>query len=232
MNWPIEQIYRQIDENLTTTGQCVVVAPPGAGKSTLLPLHLLEQLTGMILLVEPRRVAARAVATRMASLLGENVGQTVGYAMRMERKQSAQTRILVVTEGLFSRKILDDPELGGVSAVLFDEFHERSLDADFGLALALDVRAALRPDLKLIVMSATLDGARVATLMGNAPIFEAQGQQFEVEIRYQPMKPNERLEQAMARTIAQNLPLTTGTILAFLPGQREIERTAGRKNWR
>jgi len=226
MNWPIEQIYGQIDDDLASTGQCVVVAPPGAGKSTLLPLHLLDKVAGMILLVEPRRVAARAVARRMAALLDQEVGQTIGYAMRMERKQSAQTRILVVTEGIFSRRILDDPELGGVGAVLFDEFHERSLDADFGLGLALDVRSALRPDLKLIVMSATLDGARIAKLMGDAPIIQARGKQFEVEIRYRPLKSEEKLEQAMARTIAQILPQESGNILVFLPGQREIERTA------
>jgi len=226
MNWPIEQIYQQLDEALVQQGQCIIVAPPGAGKSTLLPLHLLQQIKeGLIILVEPRRVAARAVARRMASLLGEEVGHTIGYAMRLEHKQSHQTRILVVTEGVFSHRLLDDPELNGVAAVLFDEFHERSLDADFGLALALDVRTALRPDLQLIVMSATLDAARVAKLMGDAPLIEAQGRQFDVDIHYQPLVADEPLEQAMTRTILQTLAQMRGNILAFLPGQKEIEHT-------
>jgi len=259
MNLPITQIYGQLDKILAKQGQCVIIAPPGAGKSTLLPLHLLEQVKGMILLVEPRRIAARSVARRMAELLGEEVGKTVGYAMRMEHKQSKKTRILVVTEGVFSHRLLDNPTLDNVDVVLFDEFHERSLDGDFGLALALDVREALRPDLKLIVMSATLerlpksgnrfldkkrgkneksepltasikientlDGARVAKLMGDAPTIQALGQQFEVDIRYQPPSPQDRLEQAMARVIVQTLAQENGNILAFLPGRQEIERT-------
>ena len=134
--------------------------------------------SGKILLLEPRRLAARAAARRMAALLGEEVGGTVGYAMRMESRQSARTRILVVTEGVLARMILDDPELPGVAAVLFDEFHERSLDGDFGLALALDVQGALRPDLRLLVMSATLDGARVAGLLGGAPVHRERGPQL------------------------------------------------------
>jgi len=226
MNLPIEQIYPQLDEILRNQGQCVIVAPPGAGKSTLLPLHLLNIVSDLIILIEPRRVAARAVARRMADILGEAVGKTVGYAMRMERKQSSHTRILVVTEGIFTHMLLDDPELKGVSAILFDEFHERSLDADFGLALALDVRSALRPDLQLIIMSATLDTAKLAQLMGNAPLLEAQGRQFDVEIRYQSFDAHQRLEQAMAATIMRTLAQEHGNILAFLPGQKEIERTA------
>jgi len=226
MNWPIEQIYQQLDEVLLNQGQCVIVAPPGAGKSTLLPLHLLGVIDqGMIILVEPRRVAARAVARRLASLLGEEVGQTVGYAMRLERKQNRQTRLLVVTEGIFTHMLLENPELNNISAVLFDEFHERSLDADFGLALALDVRGGLRPDLKLIVMSATLDGARVANLMGDALVLETQGRQFEVEIRYRPLAPEEQLEPALSKIIMQILAQEHGNILVFLPGQKEIEHT-------
>ena len=162
----------------------------------------------------------------MASLLGEEVGATVGYRMRLENKVSAKTRILVVTEGVFARMILDDPDLKDIAAVLFDEFHERSLDADFGLALALDVQAALRPDLKLLVMSATLDGARVRTsARTDAPVLESKGRSFPIDIRYRARNPDERIEDAMAKAIRDTLADETGSILAFLPGQREIERT-------
>jgi len=224
---PVTEAFPAIDDALVKTGQAVLVAPPGAGKSTLLPLHLLRAAwrgEGQILLLEPRRLAARAVARRMASLLGEKVGQTVGYRMRMEQAVSAQTRIMVITEGVFVRMVLDDPALEGIAAVIFDEFHERSLDADFGLALALDVRGALRPDLRLLVMSATLDGARVAALMNNAPVITSTGRSFPVEVRYQPRKADERIEDAVAAAVRQALAREKGSILAFLPGQREIER--------
>src|SRR5690606_18867457 len=167
------------------------------------PLHFLNASwcgNGMIVLHEPRRLAARAAARSMAELLGEEPGKTVGYRMRLESKMSTKTKILVVTEGVFARMILDDPTLEGIATVLFDEFHERSLDADFGLALALDVQAALRDDLRIIVMSATLDGARVASLLGNAPIIESAGRAFPVELRYKDRKPDERVEDAVART--------------------------------
>lgn len=164
----------------------------------------------------------------MAALLGEAVGETVGYRMRLDTKISARTRIEVVTEGVFTRMILDDPELSGVAAVLFDEFHERSLDADLGLALALDVRGALREDLRILVMSATLDGARIASLMGDAPVIESQGRAFPVEIRHQPRDPAERIEDAMAQAILSAHRDEEGSILAFLPGQAEILRTAER----
>ncbi|MGB3834962.1 MAG: ATP-dependent helicase HrpB, partial [Mesorhizobium sp.] len=167
-------------------------------------------------------------ARRMAALLGEEPGGTVGYAMRMENRTSARTRILVVTEGVLARMILDDPELPGVSAVIFDEFHERSLDGDFSLALALDVQGALRPDLRLLVMSATLDGARVSKLLSGAPVIESEGRSFPVEIRNQERAPGEPVEDAMAKTIRDALADEQGSVLAFLPGQREIERTAGR----
>ncbi|EJN05138.1 ATP-dependent helicase HrpB [Phyllobacterium sp. YR531] len=226
---PVTEIFPALDNALITGNSVVLVAPPGAGKTTLIPLHLLNtpwRGDGMIILLEPRRLAARAAASRMASLLGEEVGATVGYRMRLENKVSAKTRILVVTEGVFARMILDDPDLKDVSVVLFDEFHERSLDADFGLALALDVQAALRPDLKLLVMSATLDGARVAKLLGDAPVLESKGRSFPIDVRYRERKPDERIEDAMARAIRDTLADETGSILAFLPGQREIERTA------
>ncbi|SFI67175.1 ATP-dependent helicase HrpB [Phyllobacterium sp. CL33Tsu] len=225
---PVTEILPALDDALAHGIAAVLVAPPGAGKTTLVPLHLLGASwrgDGTIVLLEPRRLAARAAANRMASLLGESVGQTVGYRMRLENKVSAKTRILVVTEGVFARMILDDPGLSGISVVLFDEFHERSLDADFGLALALDVQAALRPDLKLLVMSATLDGARVAKLLGSAPVLESKGRSFPVDIRYRERKPDEKIEDAMARAVRDTLAGESGSILAFLPGQREIERT-------
>ncbi|MEJ5018264.1 ATP-dependent helicase HrpB [Ochrobactrum vermis] len=225
---PVTRILPQLDEALAHHASAVLVAPPGAGKTTLVPIHMLNatwRKDGMIVLLEPRRLAARAAARRMAQLLGEEPGETVGYRMRLESKVSAKTKILVVTEGVFARMILDDPDLKGVAAVLFDEFHERSLDADFGLALALDVQAALRDDLKILVMSATLDGARVAALLGDAPVIESEGRAFPVDIRYRERKADERVEDAMARSIRDALADETGSILAFLPGQGEIERT-------
>ncbi|SBW15148.1 ATP-dependent helicase HrpB [Brucella sp. 10RB9215] len=226
---PVTRILPQLDEALAHHASAVLVAPPSAGKTTLVPLHMLGadwRGEGVIVLLEPRRLAARAAARRMAQLLGEEPGETVGYRMRLESKVSAKTRILVVTEGVFARMILDDPDLKGVAAVLFDEFHERSLDADFGLALALDVQAALRDDLKILVMSATLDGARVASLLGDAPVIESEGRAYPVGIRYRDRKADERIEDAMARAIRDALVDETGSILAFLPGQGEIERTA------
>ncbi len=226
---PVTHILPQLDDALKTHASAVLVAPPGAGKTTLVPIHLLNapwRGDGMIVLLEPRRLAARASARRMAQLLDEEIGETVGYRMRLESKVSAKTKILVVTEGVFARMILDDPDLKGVAAVLFDEFHERSLDADFGLALALDVQAALRDDLKILVMSATLDGARVAQLLGDAPVIESEGRAFPVDIRYRARQADERIEDAMVRAIRDALADETGSILAFLPGQGEIERTA------
>jgi len=206
----------------------VLVAPPGAGKTTLVPLALLDEewsQSGTILLLEPRRLAARASARRMASLLGEEPGATVGYAMRMERKTSAATRILVVTEGILARMIIEDPSLEGISAVIFDEFHERSLDGDFALALTLDVMGALRPDLRLLVMSATLDGARVSSLLGDAPVLESEGRSYPVDIRYVERAPTETMETAVASAVRSLIRDESGSILAFLPGQREIART-------
>lgn len=228
---PVSAALPRLGEALSVGNKAVLVAPPGAGKTTLVPLSLLDAGwlgAGKIVLLEPRRLAARAAARRMAALLGEEPGATVGYAMRMENRTSARTRILVVTEGVLSRMILDDPELPGVSAVIFDEFHERSLDGDFGLALALDVQGALRPDLRLLVMSATLDGARVARLLGDAPVVESEGRAFPVAIRYEERPAGTAIEDAMALAIRGALANETGSILAFLPGQREIERTAER----
>ncbi|EKF44474.1 DEAD/DEAH box helicase [Nitratireductor indicus C115] len=228
---PVTEVLPVLQRALEERGKAVLVAPPGAGKTTLVPLALLDAdwaSTGRIVLLEPRRLAARAAARRMAALLGEEPGETVGYAMRMERRLSPRTRILVVTEGVLARMIVEDPELSGISAVLFDEFHERSLDGDFALALALDAQAALRPDLRLLVMSATLDGARVASLLGDAPVIESEGRSFPVETRYRERPAQEPIEDAMARAIREVLAEEEGSVLAFLPGQREIERTAER----
>ena len=184
---PVSAVLPALSEALGRGNSAVLVAPPGAGKTTLVPLALLDAPwlgDGKIVLLEPRRLAARAAARRMAQLARRGAGATVGYAMRMENRTSAKTRIVVVTEGVLARMILDDPELPGVSAVIFDEFHERSLDGDFGLALALDVQGALRPDLRLLVMSATLDGARVAKLLSGAPVIESEGRAFPVDVRY------------------------------------------------
>ncbi|PSJ62224.1 ATP-dependent helicase HrpB [Pseudaminobacter soli (ex Li et al. 2025)] len=228
---PVTAVLPLLADALAAKSSAVLVAPPGAGKTTLVPLALLEAPwlgDGKILLLEPRRLAARAAARRMAQLLGEEPGGTVGYAMRMESKQSARTRVLVVTEGILARMILDDPELTGISAVIFDEFHERSLDGDFGLALALDVQGALRPELRLLVMSATLDGARVASLLGDVPVIESEGRSFPIDIRYQERPAGTPIEDAMAKAVREALADEPGSVLAFLPGQREIERTRER----
>src|SRR6266436_6407490 len=205
-----------------------MVAPPGAGKTTRVPLALLDApwLNGKkIIMLEPRRIAARASAERMAKTLGERAGETVGYRVRFGSKISRATRIEVVTEGIFSRQILDDPELNGVAAVLFDEFHERSLDADLGLALARDAQTGLREDLRILVMSATLDGARVAKLLGDAPVIASEGRAFPVETRYLGKKADAPLERQMADAIAMALRADPGSVLAFLPGAAEIRRT-------
>ncbi len=228
---PVTAVLADLAAALDKGNKAVLVAPPGAGKTTLVPLALLEagwRNSGTIVLLEPRRLAARAAARRMASLLGEEPGGVVGYAMRMEKRVSERTRILVVTEGVLARMILDDSELPGVRAVIFDEFHERSLDGDFGLALALDVQGALRPDLRLLVMSATLDGARVAKLLEGAPVIKSEGRSFPIDIRYQERPAGTPVEDAMAAATRAALAEETGSVLAFLPGQREIERTAER----
>jgi ATP-dependent helicase HrpB len=209
----------------------VLIAPPGAGKTTLVPLALLDASwrgDRKLLLLEPRRLVARAAARRMASLIGEEAGETVGYLMRMDRRMSAKTRIVVVTEGVLARMIVDDPEMRDYAAILFDEFHERSLDGDFGLALSLDIQEALRPDLRLVVMSATLEGARMAKLLGDAPVIESEGRAWPVEIRYEERPRDMPVEQAVAAALRKALASEPGSILAFLPGQREIERTAER----
>ena len=225
---PIDAVLDELSDTLARTNAAVLVAPPGAGKTTRVPLALLDAPwlgDRKIIVLEPRRIAARASADRMAKSLGERAGETVGYRVRFGSKVSRATRIEVVTEGIFSRQILDDPELSDVAAVLFDEFHERSLDADLGLALARDAQTGLREDLRLLVMSATLDGARVAKLLGNAPVVASEGRAFPVETRYLGRKPDAPLERQMADAIAAALRADPGSVLAFLPGAAEIRRT-------
>jgi len=225
---PIDAVLDELTRTLEGHTSAVLVAPPGAGKTTRVPLVLLDTAWAentKIIVLEPRRIAARASAERMAHTLSERVGETVGYRVRFGSKVSRATRIEVVTEGIFSRQILDDPELSDVAAVLFDEFHERSLDADLGLALARDVQTGLREDLRILVMSATLDGARVARLIGEAPVIESRGRAFAVETRYLGRKPDAPLERQMADAIATALRADPGSVLAFLPGAAEIRRT-------
>lgn len=206
----------------------VLQAPPGAGKTTLVPLDLLARgiVRGRILMLEPRRLAARAAAERMAETLGELVGATVGYRIRGEARVSALTRIEVVTEGILTRMIQSDPELSGVGLVIFDEFHERSLNADLGLALCLEVRGALRPELRLLVMSATLEAGPVAALMGGAPVVTSGGRAFRVQTRWLPRPPDAsmRLEAVVAGAVRAALQETEGGLLVFLPGEGEIRR--------
>jgi ATP-dependent helicase HrpB len=227
---PIDDVLPHISNSLATHASAVLVAPTGAGKTTRVPLALLDEpwaQAGKIILLEPRRLAARAAADRMAATLGESVGETIGLRVRLMSRISAKTRIEVVTEGVLARMILDDPGLEGVAAVLFDEFHERSLDADFGLALALDVQANLRSDLRILVMSATLDGARVASLLGaDVPLIESQGRAFPVETFYLGRDPREPIEAAILRAVLKALSAERGSMLVFLPGQAEIMRVA------
>lgn len=228
---PIHAVLEPLKVALAQTSAVVLAAPPGAGKTTVVPLALLDQPWlggGRILVLEPRRLAARAAADRMAASLGQKAGGTVGYRTRLQSRIGPDTRIEVVTEGVFTRMILDDPGLEGVGAVLFDEFHERSLDADLGLALARDSQTVLRDDLRLLVMSATLDIAGVSKLLDGAPVIEAEGRMFPVETRYLGRNPVERFEDATAKAVMQALHDETGSILVFLPGQGEIHRTVQR----
>ena len=225
---PIDDALPRLLEALRGREAAVLVAPPGAGKTTRVPLVLLDEAWASgkkILLLEPRRLAARAAAARMAATLGEQVGDTVGLRVRFGSKISKKTRIEVVTEGVFTRLVLDDPSLDGIAAVLFDEFHERSLDADLDLALARDVQQGLRDELKVLVMSATLDGARVAALIGDAPVVESEGRAFPVETRYLGRDPRERIERQVADAAKRALRADTGSLLVFLPGAGEIRRT-------
>lgn len=227
---PIHAVLPDLLRTLRDRTSAVLVAPPGAGKTTAVAPALLAEpwVAGEILLLSPRRIAARAAAERMAATAGEPVGQTFGYATRMDTKRSAATRVTVMTEGIFVARIQADPELAGVSAVLFDEVHERSLDSDFGLALALDAQAALRPDLRILAMSATLDGERFAALMDDAPVIESEGRSYPLDLRHIGRNAESRIEDSVAAAIRRALGEAEGGILAFLPGVAEIERTAER----
>jgi ATP-dependent helicase HrpB len=225
---PITPILPSLTKALAGHANVILSAEPGAGKTTRVPLALLEEawLKGRkIVMLEPRRLAARAAASRMAQSLNEAVGETVGYAVRRERKISAATRIEVVTEGILIRQLQTDPALLDVGLLIFDEFHERSLDGDLGLALALDVQAGLREDLKILVMSATLDEARLSHHLGAAPVISAPGRSFPVETRYGERPERMLLPRDMARTILRCVDEAKGGILAFLPGEAEIRRT-------
>src|ERR1700733_4960197 len=216
---PIDAVLPELAGALRVTNAAVLVAPPGAGKTTKVPLVLAKEdwvKDRRILVLEPRRLAARAAAERMAHMLGERVGETVGLRVRFGSKVSRKTRIEIITEGIFTRLVLDDPMLDGVAAVLFDEFHERSLDADLGLALARDAQQGLREDLRLLVMSATIDAARVARRLGDARVIASEGRAFAVETRYvgRDARP---IEPQMADTIVRAMRADAGSLLAFLP---------------
>jgi len=228
--FPISTLLPQILTTLEHGTRLVLEAPPGAGKTTQVPLALLDAswLEGRkIIMLEPRRVAARSAAQFMARQFGEDVGETVGYRIRFENRISARTRIEVVTEGILTRMLQDDPLLEGVGALLFDEFHERHLAADLGLALALDVQSQLREDLRIVVMSATLDGERLAQAL-DAPRLSSEGRSFPVTVAHFPARRDEALEPQARRAVEQALAEHPGDVLVFLPGQREITRVRDR----
>ena len=225
---PIDDILPKLRSVLDTAPSVVLRADPGAGKTTRVPPALLDVpwLAGKrIIMLEPRRLAAQRAAVYMAEERGEKAGQTIGYRIRGEQRVGPETRIEVVTEGILTRMIQDDPSLDGTGLVIFDEFHERSIHADLGLALALDAQAELRPDLRILVMSATLDGLAVATLLGGAPVVESEGRMFPVETRHLAKPAPRELESAVASCVLRSLRCDAGDLLVFLPGQREIRRT-------
>ncbi|MGE5253156.1 MAG: ATP-dependent helicase HrpB [Planctomycetaceae bacterium] len=224
-SYPIDPILPALQEAMTTASSVVLQAPPGSGKTTRAPLALLGAIpreSGRIIMLEPRRLAAVSAARWMAKTLGEEIGQTLGYSIRFDSRVSEKTRIEVVTEGILTRRIQTDPGLEGVALVIFDEFHERSLQADLGLALCLDIRRALRKDLKLLVMSATLDCGPVATLLGGAPVISSAGEAFPVEERYREDDRGKPLPEKISRAVLTALRETSGDILVFLPGTGEI----------
>jgi ATP-dependent helicase HrpB len=227
---PIEPLLPDIRATLAAGSRLVLVAPPGAGKTTRVPLSLLDQpwLTGQrLVMLEPRRLAARTAARRMAAQLGERVGQTVGYRVKGDTVVGRATRLEVVTEGVLIRMLQHDPFLEGIGGVLFDEFHERSLNADLGLALTLHAQRLVREDLRIVVMSATLDGAAVAERLG-APLLESAGRAFPVDTLHRARRDREWIEDGVARVVAEAVRDHEGDVLAFLPGAAEIRRTAAR----
>lgn len=228
---PIQEILPSLRQTLSAHPSVVLQAPPGAGKTTVVPLVLLEESwlgDQTILILEPRRLAARAAAARMAALLGESVGETVGYRIRFDSKVSTKTRIEVLTEGILTRRLQSDPGLEGAGLIIFDEFHERHLHADLALALCLDSRRMLREDLKLLVMSATLDGRAVASLLGDAPVLSSPGRSFPIEVRYaggDPREAEKRIPETVKQAVLRALKQDNGDLLVFLPGAWEIRRT-------
>ncbi len=231
LNFPIDTILPELHSALRKSPSAIVIAPPGAGKTTRVPLALLEAGLpgdGRLMMLEPRRLAARRSAAFMASLLGEQVGQTVGYRIRGESRVSSSTRIEVVTEGILTRMLQDDPDLPGITVLIFDEFHERSIHADLGLALALDARDHLRPDLRILVMSATLDGLALSRILGDVPVIRSEGRAYPVETVYRTSPVEGQLESAVAATTFRALSETEGDLLVFLPGRRELQRTRDR----
>ena len=223
---PASQIAVGVNEALHTNSSLVVTAPPGAGKSTLLPLTILSSLGEgeKILMLEPRRLAARQIAERMAQMLGEQVGETVGYRVRFESRVSKRTRIEVLTEGILTRMIVDDATLDGVSVVIFDEFHERSINSDLALALTRQAQQIIRPDMKVVIMSATIDASNICAAL-QAPLIESEGRMFPVELHYADKDTDPRdIAAAAASTTIEAYKKYEGDILVFLPGQAEIER--------
>ena len=235
MNMPVESSFPALLEALTSHSRALLTAPPGSGKTTRVPLFLMEHLEGTILMLEPRRLAARSAARYMAAQLGESAGQRVGYRVRLESRVSRETRVEIITEGILTRRLIADPELTGVSCVIFDEFHERSLQADTGLALCLEAQQALRPDLKILVMSATLDSESIAAFLAPCPVVRAEGRSFPVALRHAPCPPSggigtfegrQALLSHCAATVRRALDEESGSALVFLPGQAEIRRVA------
>ncbi len=224
MKLPVESLLPGLSTALEVHGSAVVIAPPGTGKTTLVPIHLMRA-DSKLLMLEPRRIAARAAANRMAALIGETVGHRVGYVTRDERRTSSETLVEVVTEGILTRRLQRDPSLEGIGTLIFDEFHERNLQSDLGMGLALDVRDSIRPDLRIVVMSATIDADKVSTLLGGAPVLRAEGRLHPVETVWAPRSRSARAETHTAAVIRRAIQNNTGDVLVFLPGMAEIRRT-------
>src|SRR5262245_48545816 len=224
---PVTEVLGDLRAALAADGRAVCVAPPGAGKTTVVPLAMLDEpwLAGRrIVMLEPRRLATRAAARRMADLLGEAVGETVGYQTRDERRIGPATRVEVVTEGILTRRLQHGPELPGVGMVIFDEVHERNLPTDLGLALTLDVAATIRPDLRIMAMSATPDTAALVRALRDAPVVESQGRSFPVDVRWRPTDRRARIEDAVGAAVQLAVRDEVGDLLVFLPGIGEIRR--------